>query len=120
MVFSMNLPFGVPASAGPGRLKAPEGGTPYRWQDPDRFMVPMRGIKVVGALHEPTRSSNCNPPLESGAEDARTPDASRPPGVSEPREASGVRPIYRRFRTAAGRRAVHGPNACEKTKGGSP
>ena len=36
-------------------------------------------------------------PWESGAEDARTPDASRLPGVCEPREASGVRPIYRRF-----------------------
>src|SRR5213592_1243141 len=36
-------------------------------------------------------------PWESGAEDARTPDASRLPGVSEPREAFGVRPIYRRF-----------------------
>ena len=32
-------------------------------------------------------------PIESGAEDARTPDASRPPGVSQPREAFGVRPI---------------------------
>jgi len=50
---------------------------------------------------------------ESGAEDARTPDASRPPGVSEPREASGVRPIYRRFSSGAGRPAVHGPHACE-------
>src|SRR5205823_2704222 len=39
---------------------------------------------------------------ESGAEDARTPNASRPPGVPEPREASGVRPIYRRFLRRAG------------------
>src|SRR5260370_38245603 len=38
-----------------------------------------------------------SPPWESGAEDARTPDASRLPVVSEPREASGGRPIYRRF-----------------------
>src|SRR5436853_2471288 len=44
---------------------------------------------------------------ESGAEDARTPDASRLPGVSEPREASGVRPIYRRFPSRARRLAVH-------------
>ena len=35
--------------------------------------------------------------MESGAEDARTPNASRLLGISEPREASGVRPIYRRF-----------------------
>src|SRR6266536_3324493 len=49
-------------------------------------------------------------PWESGAEDARIPNASRLPGVSEPREASGVRPIYRRFPSGAGRPAVHGPN----------
>jgi len=30
------------------------------------------------------------------------PNASRPPGVPEPREASGVRPIYRRFLRRAG------------------
>src|SRR5437879_1140331 len=73
-------------------------------------MAPMRGTKVVEAFHEPARPSNCSLPWESGAEDARTPDASRPPGVSEPREASGVRPIYRRFSSGAGRPAVHGPN----------
>src|SRR5438046_9640244 len=66
---------------------------------------------------EPPRLSNRSLPRESGAEDARTPDASRLPGVSELREASGVRPIYRRFSSGAGRPAVHGPNACEKTKG---
>ena len=59
-------------------------------------------------------------PWESGAEDARTPDASRLPGVSEPREASGVRPIYRRFLSGAGRPAVHVPTACVKTKGVLP
>ena len=32
-------------------------------------------------------------------------------GVSEPREASGVRPIYRRFPSGAGQPAVHGRNA---------
>src|SRR5437016_10155058 len=52
------------------------------------------------------RASNRSLPWESGAEDARTPDASRPPGVSEPREASGVRPIYRRFPSGAGRPAL--------------
>src|SRR3989442_531400 len=59
-------------------------------------------------------------PWESGAEAARTPDASRQPGVSESREAFGVRPIYRRFPSSAARPPVHGPNACEKTKEGSP
>src|SRR5206468_10832650 len=59
------------------------------------------------------RPSNRSQLWESGAEDTRTPDASRPPGVSEPREASGVRPIYRRFSSGAGRPAVHGPHACE-------
>ena len=70
---------------------------------PPRFMVPMHGIKVVGAFHEPARPSTCTFHWESGAEAARTPDASRLPGVSEPREASGVRPIYRRFPYGAGR-----------------
>jgi len=31
-----------------------------------------------------------------------------------------TRPIYRRFPSGAGRPAVHGPNACEKTKVGFP
>src|SRR5882724_7987556 len=74
----------------------------------------------VGALHEPTRPSNRSLLWESGAEDARTPNASRLLGVSEPREASGVRPIYRRFRPGAGRPAVQGPNACAEAKGGFP
>ena len=46
---------------------------------------------------------------ESGAEDARTPDASRRPGVFEAREAFGGRPIYRRFPSGAGRPAVQNP-----------
>src|SRR2546425_9656860 len=75
------------------------------------FVVPMHGIKALEAFLEPTRSSNLSLARESGAEDARTPDASRPPGVSEPRKASGVSPIYRRFPSGAGRPAVHGPNA---------
>ena len=48
------------------------------------------------------RPSNRSLSWKSGAEDARTPDASRLPGVSEPREAFGVRPIYRRFPSGAG------------------
>jgi hypothetical protein len=72
--------------------------------------------KTKGAFHEPARPSICGLPWESSAEDARTPDASRLPGVSEPREASGVRPIYRRFPPGVRRPAVHGPNACGKRK----
>src|SRR5438876_8194531 len=40
-------------SPGFSRSGPPEGGTPYRWHDPDGFMVPMHGTKVVGAIHEP-------------------------------------------------------------------
>jgi hypothetical protein len=50
-----------------GALRPARGGR--------RFMVPTHGIKVVGAFHEPTRPSNCSRPWESGAEDARTPNA---------------------------------------------
>ena len=48
------------------------------------------------------RPSNRSLPWKSGAEAARTPDASRLPGVSEPREAFGVRPIYGPFPSGAG------------------
>ena len=41
---------------------------------------------------------------ESGAEDTRSPDASRPPGVLELREASGVRRVHRRFSLSEGKR----------------
>src|SRR5213592_738069 len=40
-----------------------------------RFMVPMHAEERKGASHEPTRPSNCSLPWESGAEDARTPNA---------------------------------------------
>src|SRR5213592_242067 len=80
-----------------------------------RFMVPMHAKKRKGALHEPAWQSNRSLPWESGAEDARTPDASRLPGVSEAREAFGVRPIYRRFPSGAARPRfmvpMHGRNA---------
>src|SRR5216110_2644833 len=69
---------------------------------------------------EPPRLSNRSLPRESGAEDARTPDASRLPGVSEPREASGVHPIYRRFPSGAGQPAVRGPNAWHQSRGDFP
>ena len=105
----MNRPFVVLALAGPDRLKA---GLQTSGVLMDRFIVPMHGKNGVGALHEPTRPSDRSLPWESGAKDARTPDASRLPGVSEPREASGVRPIYRRFSSGAGRPAVRGPSTC--------
>src|SRR3989442_5922551 len=54
-------------------------------------------VAVFTSFHEPPGPSNRRLLWESGAEVARTPDASRPPGVSEQREAFGVRPIYRRF-----------------------
>jgi hypothetical protein len=86
-------------------LRSPHAGRGGSW----KFRTP---------FHEPTRPSNCSLPWESRAEDARTPDASRLPGASEPREASGVRPIYRRFPSGAGRPTVHGPNACGKNERG--
>ena len=58
--------------------------------------------------------------LAKAALKTRTPDASRRPGVSEPREASGVRPIYRRFPSGAGRPAVRGPNARHQSRGSFP
>ena len=70
-----------------------------------------------GDLHKSAEPSNRSLPWKSGAEAARTPDASRPPGDFEPREASGVRPIYRRFSSGAGRPAVHGLSACAKQMG---
>src|SRR5580765_7245563 len=67
------------------------------WNCPSRFMVPMHAKKRKRALHEPAWQSDRSLSLESGAEDARTPDASRLRDASEAREASGLRPIYRRF-----------------------
>src|SRR5882724_10388943 len=97
---------------------------PVSWEanvhgGPDRAL-PLDHPTLFRPFHGPARSSNRSLAWESGAEDARTPDASRPPGVSEPRVASGVRPIYRRFSSGAGRPAVQGPNACEKSKGDCP
>jgi len=49
----MNRLFGVPALAGPDRLKA---GLQTSCVPTDRFMVPIHGIKVVGAFHEPSEA----------------------------------------------------------------
>jgi len=46
---SMKRPFGVPALAGPDRLKA---GLQTIGVPTDRFMVPMHGIKVLGAFRD--------------------------------------------------------------------
>src|SRR5439155_10871986 len=58
------LPLHEPPVWSPGfsRSGPPEGGTPYRWHDPDGFMVPMRGRRAEGALHEPTHPR----PLQGG------------------------------------------------------
>jgi hypothetical protein len=63
----------------------------------DAFMVSMHAKKLKGLSMNLPRPSNRSLPWKSGAEDARTPDASRLPNVSEPREAFGVRPACRRF-----------------------
>ena len=52
-------------SPGFSRFGPPEGGTPYRWHDPDGFMVLMHGRKSEGALHEP-HEFQAHSPVESG------------------------------------------------------
>ena len=83
-------------SGGEGARRAVEG-------DSHRFKIAMHDSRVVEALHEPAGASNCRLPWESGAEDARTPDADAWSTDPVARAASGVRPIYRRFRSAIGR-----------------
>src|SRR5437016_4101661 len=118
--------------------KAPQGWrTPRRYRAIHRFMVPMhaekneRGLSmnrkvgraVLSPPAGPRRGEDTAPyplarfrqPWESGAKGPRTPNASRLPGVSEPREASGVRPIYRRFLPRARRPKLLGPNARGQT-----
>ena len=46
---SMNRPFGIPALAGPDRLKA---GLQTRGVPTDQFRIPMHGIKAVWAFHK--------------------------------------------------------------------
>src|SRR5882672_7190954 len=73
--------FGVRQSSGALAMEASRPKAPEDWRSPRRyrairrFKVPMHGIKVVGAFHEPARPSNRSLPWESGAEDARTPNA---------------------------------------------
>ena len=43
-------------SSGFSRSGPPEGRTPYRWSDPDGFMVPMHAKKRKEAFHEPERA----------------------------------------------------------------
>src|SRR6266516_2223795 len=63
----------------------------------------MHGRKVAEPFRGPARTTNRSLPWESRAQDARTPDASRSPEPLGSREAFGVRPIYRRFPSSAGR-----------------
>ena len=58
------LLFGVPALAGPGRLKA---GLRTDGMTQTRFMVPMHGRKAVEAFHEP-QESEVHSRAESGGE----------------------------------------------------
>src|SRR5881394_2154332 len=82
------------------------------------FMISMLAKKRTGGLSmNLPRPSNRSLSWKSGAEDARTPDASRLPGVSEPREASGVRPIYRRFPSAGGTASSSWSQCMRKSKG---
>src|SRR5213593_4279761 len=57
----------------------------------------------------PTPRRREHMPWESGAEDARTPNADAWSASSAAREAFGVRPIYRRFPSG-----VRRPNVCAK------
>src|SRR5437899_7291536 len=61
--FTLSLSFHEPPVWSPGfsRSGPPEGGTPYRWHDPDGFMVPMHVIEVVGARHEPQSAAGILP-----------------------------------------------------------
>src|SRR5947209_5289268 len=61
--FTLSLSFHEPPVWSPGfsRSGPPEGGTPYRWHDPDGFMVPMHGTEVVGAFHEPQSAAGILP-----------------------------------------------------------
>ena len=70
-----------------------------RWANSGTGVIERRW--TILPLHEPARPPNRSLAWESDAEDARTPDASRLPGVSEAREAFGVRPNYRRFSSGA-------------------
>ena len=63
----------------------PEAGAPI-----PLFMVPMHGIKAERAFDEPAESSNRGLAWESGAEDARTPNADARSVDSAARKAFGV------------------------------
>ena len=58
-------------SPGFSRSGPPEGGTPYRWHDPDGFMVPMHGRRPRGFSMNRTNSQSTREP--KAAEHRRTP-----------------------------------------------
>src|SRR5439155_2252899 len=81
------------------------------------FRLPFIFSPWASPAHEATRPSFRSRAWLSGAEDARTPDASRP--RSEPREASGVRPIDRRVWAGPDVHRFMLLMPAQKTKGGS-
>src|SRR5216117_2180452 len=58
-------------SPGFSRSGPPEGGTPYRWHDPDGFMVPMHGRRPRGFSMNRTNAQSTREP--KAAEHRRTP-----------------------------------------------
>src|SRR5580765_1838361 len=86
---------------------------------PGSFMVPMHGIKAEEAFHEPPCHLIEACLGKAALKTHALQNTSRPPSVSEPCEAFGVRPIYRRLPSGVGRPSVHGPNAAKKRKGSS-
>src|SRR5437773_5306551 len=78
----------------------------------------MHGTKVEGAFLNLPGDRIAALPWESGAEDARTPNAGAWSADLAAREAFGVRPIYRRLQSGAGRPVVRDPNARSQGRGG--
>ena len=62
-------------------------------------------------MNRPRPPRGVGPACDSGAEDARSPNAGASSQAQGSREASGVRPIYRRFRSGVDAAEVHGPKA---------
>ena len=83
------------------RSGPPEGGTPNKWRPTERFMVPMHGIKVVGAFHEPQGAAGILP-----AQWSEKSSAGKMPAAPWPC-------LLTRWRFMV-------PMHAEKTKGGSP
>jgi len=87
-----------------------EGGRRRGEGELERFMVPMHAEKRKRALQEPARPSNRSLPWESGAEDARTPNAgaSSADSAASPKRLECVRFIGA-FRPARDGQQMHAP-----------